>query len=931
MSEISSPGTIVTARGRDWVVQPKSSEARLVLRPLGGSEADQVVLCPALETPFRKVGPASFNPPDPKKPGTHDGARLLRDALQLKLRSGAGPFRSFGNIAVEPKVYQLVPLLMAMKQDVVRLLIADDVGVGKTIEACMIARELIDRGEISRLAVLCPPHLIDQWHGELLNKFNIRAECITAARAAQIERNLPPGEDLFKYYPFVIISLDYIKSDRNRDYFLSKAPECIIVDEVHSCVSGSDRQLRQKLLQDLADQNERHLILLSATPYSGDNEAYYKLLGLLDPDFKGLADLSADDPKVKRLRDKLRDFFIQRRRKDIEEDWKGTELGFPTREDAGASYLQGPKWESLYAEVIAKLRDEYTSGERKSWFGMLALLRCLASSPDAAISALRTRALETEKAAREHLAAESSTEAPTTELQPALAPESGPESPFISKLQALSGPVHDPKLKLLLSEVKKMTDAGFNPVVFCRYVATTEYLKKHLSAGLPGVRVESASGMLSPEDRLLLIEDMGDSPRRLLVATDCLSEGVNLQKVFSAVAHYDLAWNPTRHEQRIGRVDRLGQPRKTIRSLMIHGEDNPVDALVMKVIQRKAESIKKELGVMVVIPTEGDAMLKVLVTELIKVNPKQGTFDLGDSPEAKALEAKWVDAREHAKKLNTIFAQRAIKPDEVIAEYNRQKKLLGDAGAVRRFIESACRRLGTGTTVVPTESTDDVLEVNLSHLPESLRDRLADEAGLSGTIRITFGGRGAARVVAVGRSHPLVSLLAEYLLEEGLDGEEASKSRISRCSACESADVTAPTVVLILRLRHQIRLTHRNKEITTLMAEESVAYSFVGGHIDQPLVDDPEKNDSPLKLLDKDPVGNLHNDTKAREVQKVLNLVKANESVLAAFAQARADALEADHQRVRAASKASGQVTVTACVPADIIGAYVVLPSISSL
>ena len=223
MSEISSPGTIITARGRDWVVQPKSTESRLVLRPLGGSEADQVVLCPALELPFRKVGPANFNPPDPKKPGTHDGARLLRDALQLKLRSGAGPFRSFGNIAVEPKVYQLVPLLMAMKQDVVRLLIADDVGVGKTIEACMIARELIDRGEIGRLAVLCPPHLIEQWYRELLNKFNIRAECITAARAAQIERNLPPGEDLFKYYPFVIISLDYIKSDRNRDYFLSKS------------------------------------------------------------------------------------------------------------------------------------------------------------------------------------------------------------------------------------------------------------------------------------------------------------------------------------------------------------------------------------------------------------------------------------------------------------------------------------------------------------------------------------------------------------------------------------------------------------------------------------------------------------------------------------------------------------------------------------
>lgn len=931
MSEISSPGTIVSARGRDWVVQPKSTEARLVLRPLGGAEADQVVLCPALEESFRKVGPASFNPPDSTKPGTHDGARLLRDALQLKLRSGAGPFRSFGNIAVEPKVYQLVPLLMAMKQEVVRLLIADDVGVGKTIEAAMIARELMDRGEISRLAVLCPPQLIEQWHGELLKKFNIRAECITAARAAQIERNLPPGEDLFKYYPFVIISLDYIKSDKNRDYFLSKAPECIIVDEVHSCVSGSDRQLRQKLLQDLADQKERHLILLSATPYSGDNDAYYKLLGLLDPDFAGLADLSANDPKVKRLREKLRDFFIQRRRKDIEEDWKGIDLGFPTREDADASYLQGPKWESLYAEVIAKLRDEYSSGERKSWFGMLALLRCLASSPDAAISALRTRSLESEKAARAHLQAESAPDQPTDEQQPALAPESGPESPLIAKLKALSGPEHDPKLKLLLSELRKMTDAGFNPVVFCRYVATTEYLKKHLTKELSGVRVESASGILSPEERLALVEEMGDSPKRLLVATDCLSEGVNLQKVFSAVIHYDLAWNPTRHEQRIGRVDRLGQPRPKIRSLMLHGEDNPVDALVMKVIQRKAESIKKELGVMVAIPTEGDTMLKVLVTELLKVNPKQGTFDWGDTPEAKALEAKWVDAREHAKKLNTIFAQRAIKPEEVIAEYNRQKQLLGDAGAVRNFITSACRRLGTGTTVVQTESKDEVLELNLAHLPEALRDRLRDEAGLTDTIRITFGSAPSVRVIPVSRSHPLVSLIAEYLLEEGLEGEGPTHSRISRCSACMSAEVKEPTVILIMRLRHQIRLTHRNREITTLMAEESVAYSFVGGRMAEPMLDDTATGTAPLRLLDKDPVGNLTNDAKTREIQKVLDLIKSNQGILSVFAESRAAALAADHQRVRAAAKAAGQVTVSACVPADIIGVYVVLPSLSTL
>ncbi len=105
----------------------------------------------------------------------HDAALLLRDALLLSLRRGAGPFRSFGQIAVEPRAYQLVPLLMALKLDPVRLLIADDVGIGKTIEAALIARELLDRGEIERIAVLCPPHLVDQWVGELETRFHLRA------------------------------------------------------------------------------------------------------------------------------------------------------------------------------------------------------------------------------------------------------------------------------------------------------------------------------------------------------------------------------------------------------------------------------------------------------------------------------------------------------------------------------------------------------------------------------------------------------------------------------------------------------------------------------------------------------------------------------------------------------------------------------------
>ena len=161
-----SPGALVRARGREWVVQPGSTADALSLRPLGGSEEDIALILPDLE--FTPPEPAVFPLPDPTRHGSHQAATLLRDAIHLKLRNGAGPFRSFGNIAVEPRAYQLVPLLMALRLPVVRLLIADDVGIGKTIEAGLIVRELFDRGEITRCAVLCPPHLVEQWQAELV-------------------------------------------------------------------------------------------------------------------------------------------------------------------------------------------------------------------------------------------------------------------------------------------------------------------------------------------------------------------------------------------------------------------------------------------------------------------------------------------------------------------------------------------------------------------------------------------------------------------------------------------------------------------------------------------------------------------------------------------------------------------------------------------
>src|SRR5581483_8158253 len=206
-----APGDLVFARGREWVALPFADADLLCLRPLSGAEGDIQVLHPALERdPIR---PAQFDVPEVSDRVAHasqGAALLLSEALRLSLRRGAGPFRSAARVGFEPRAYQLVPLLMALRLSTVRLLIADDVGIGKTIEAGLILRELIDRGEADRFAVLCPPHLVEQWTGELRSKFDIDAVAVTAASASRLERGLPASQTLFEAYAYTVVSLDYI-------------------------------------------------------------------------------------------------------------------------------------------------------------------------------------------------------------------------------------------------------------------------------------------------------------------------------------------------------------------------------------------------------------------------------------------------------------------------------------------------------------------------------------------------------------------------------------------------------------------------------------------------------------------------------------------------------------------------------------------------
>lgn len=919
------PGNLVRARGREWVVQSESHRDWLRLRPLGGADDDTIALIPELE--LQPVVPATFPWPQPEQAGNHAAALLLRDALRLKLRTGGGPFRSFGNIAVEPRGYQLVPLLMALRLTIVRLLIADDVGVGKTIEAGLIVRELIDRGEIARLAVLCPPHLVEQWQNELETRFNMQAVALTSGSAVRIERDIPHGVSLFDHYPIVVVSLDYIKSERHREHFLTIAPECVIVDEAHTCASsGAGKQLRFELLQRLVKDAERHLIMLTATPHSGDEAAFYNLLSLLDPRFVALQNrTSASDP----LRQELARHFVQRRRKDIAE-WQaetGDGRGFPRRMKTEVTYQLSGDWGAFFDSVqdycrqlAETIEQQGESRSRLIWYATLALLRCVASSPAAAVKALTTR-LEGSLVTDDLLADERLHDGEADDLDsndlepPAQLEEASHLQSLIQEAERLSGKAGDPKLAALIRHVDALLKDGYHPVVFCRYIATAHYVAEHLRKALPKATVESITGEYTPEERRERVEAMEEGEPRILVATDCLSEGINLQHLFTAVVHYDLAWNPTRHEQREGRVDRFGQQAAEVRCTMLWGQDNPVDGFVLNVILRKGETIQKELGVLVPMPEDeariNQALVKAALMNRNKLQlgtPVQGSFDFGEPERILApLQAQWQDALEKAKANRTVFAQRRIRPDEVLPEWQKQQEALGTQADVQRFVQSACTRLNS-----PLEPTRNQQYRFLpQHLPEALRQRLADE-GIDKPLLLNFN--------ELHRSHPLVSVLAEHLLETSLAADGQGIGIAARCAATLTDAVEVVTTIYLLRLRHQLGYVRRRQPFQ-MMAEETVALAVAGRSNPQWL-----QGECVVKLLECTPSGNLPVESMQREIRTALEFITAHPQQVQKLSEQRAETLLADHQRVREAARDVGQYSVNACLPVDVMGVYVLLP-----
>ncbi|MEU5769575.1 helicase-related protein [Streptomyces asoensis] len=967
-----SAGSLVKARGREWVVLPESEPDLLVLRPLGGSDDDIAAVFP-----FEPVEEARFAPPEPTDLGDQRAAGLLRTALRVGFRSGAGPFRSLAGIAVEPRAYQLVPLLMALRQKTVRMLISDDVGIGKTIEAGLIASEMLAQGEATGLAVLCSPALAEQWQQELRSKFGIDAELVLSSTVSRLERGLDLGQSLFDRYPNVIVSTDFIKSTRHRDDFVRHCPDLVIVDEAHTCVAADDtsansqNQLRYELLRRVAEDAERHLLLVTATPHSGKESAFRNLLGLVKPE---LAHVNLESESGRKL---LAQHFVARKRADVRQyltkedgladDSLAERTAFPSdRFFKDETYKLSPEYRALLDDAIAYAseRVEQAGGQGKreariAWWSAIALLRSLVSSPAAAAQTLTTRSAAAIAASAEEadkLGAPLNSDAADSDALEGMDVAPGAEtdeSPVKSQLaelaeltEQLKGPEKDLKLKALIKHLKALLADGYNPIVFCRYIPTAKYLAEQLAndpetkkRGPLGAKtvVKAVTGELSPQQRIERIEalaaEAGEdaAARRVLIATDCLSEGVNLQHYFDAVVHYDLAWNPTRHDQREGRVDRYGQRRDEVRVITLYGDDNGIDGKVLEVLIKKHRQIKKDLGISVSVPDELSTGVTDAIVEWLLMRGRENEDALFSADAFKVSTAKldsdWNSAAERERQSRSRFAQRSIHPEEVAREVASIREALGGAGEIRTFVREA---LGALNAVLRDHGADFTAQVGGT--PMGLRDALASTVGaevIEKDREIPFRSdpavaRGEAALV---RTDPVVGALASHVLNAALDTQAEGARPARRCGVITTDAVSTRTTLLLVRYRFHLTLPSRSGE-RQLVAEDARLLAFEGAPKNGAWLT-PEQATA---LLEATASENTDPHFGERTMTRILGQLPDVNGYLESYGDDLAAELDAAHRRVRAAS---GEIvrglSVTAQKPADILGAYVYLPAAASV
>ena len=533
---------------------------------------------------------------------------------------------------VIPLPHQIHALSRAISGDRVRYLLADEVGLGKTIEAGLVMRELKMRGLVRRTLVVSPKGIATQWVTEMKTHFNEQFQLVLGDDISTLRR-LAPGVDqrssVWSMFDQVIVSLDTVKpidkrrgwttervSEYNRSRFedlITAGWDLVVVDEAHRLGGSTDQVARHKLGKGLAEAAP-YMLLLSATPHQGKTDAFHRLLNLLDDDaFPDIDSVS---------RDRVAPYVIRtEKRKAI--DAEGMPLFKPR-----LTQMAPVVWESrhhlqqlLYEAVTDYVREGYNQAQRekKRYIGFLMILmqRLVVSSTRAIRTTLERRLAALKEG--EHQASLSLTElensAEGSENLDELYDMDGQAlldellKSHVSALQSegrhvetlldaairceQAGP--DAKAEALIEWMFKLQAEENEPdlkvLIFTEFVPTQQMLKEFLDAR--GISVVTLNGSMDIEERKQA-QDAFCNSHRVLVSTDAGGEGLNLQFAH-VIINYDIPWNPMRLEQRIGRVDRIGQP-KTVRAVNLIFEDS-VEFRVREVLEQKLAVIFEEFGI----------------------------------------------------------------------------------------------------------------------------------------------------------------------------------------------------------------------------------------------------------------------------------------------------------------------------------------------
>ncbi len=943
------PGSLVTLRNRPWVVQPSDDTDLLLLKPLGGSDDEITGIFKPLANEADKPQTYDFIKPTEKDLGDFASAKLLYNAARLAFRNAAGPFRCLGKLSFRPRSYQMVPLIMALKQDTTRLLIADDVGVGKTIEALLVAKELYERKEIKRFAIVCLPHLCDQWQDELKNKFGVEAVIIRGGTATSLERQIRTHENIFRAFPFQIISIDYIKSGNKRQVFIDHCPELIIVDEAHTCAkpagANNSQQLRYHLLHDIAKKEKQHLLLLTATPHSGKQAEFQSILGLLKPEFEKIDIITSSEQERK----DIARHFIQRRRGDVLK-WLDEETKFPERNSVDKPFEIGKAYADVFNDILAYAREIVAQNagdgrkQRYNYWDALALLRGVMSSPAAGISMLVKKA-EKKKITDEEddlVSSEAESESvmdndfstddnlPLSVLAKADAvkdSESRRLLGYAKRMEGLYGIEHDHKAKEAVIQIKTYIERGYNPIIFCRYIQTANYLGDIFKDALKGknfknLHIEVITSEKDDEQRRDKIQAMNKSERRLLIATDCLSEGINLQEGFNALLHYDLPWNPNRLEQREGRIDRFGQQADTVEVALLYGSNNPIDGVVLEVLLRKAREIRRSIGISVPFP-ENSASVMEAVTNAILLKPTVSVKQVSQQLsifEAEEIEAEkkrvseaFDEAMEREKVSRSIFAQNAIKANEIEADLKEVDEAIGDVKTVEQFVVDTLDKMD-----IQIERKKEGYKIYTTNIPERLRGLLSDK----NEIQISFKSPTPVGYRYIGRNHAFTEHLSQFVISNALRGKN---NIAARAAVLRSTDIKQKTVLFQLRVRNVIAEQPSNKEI---VAEEMWLWGYEGEVNEKQFL---SKEAALNLMMNLKATQNIEESEKAywlNEEMKWVKDEKAFRKQTDEVALERAGHLVESHTRFKKLVSGNKYKVVEPVLPMDVLGVYILLPQI---